>query len=105
MLSQVLQLGPPLHCLHYPATKLKPIGHDVQDLSLLHERSGVQTPSPDKAYPPRHEVQLSALWSVHYLQGSRHCSVQLLFTNLNPARHSVQLPFVQFLHLGGQTLH
>jgi hypothetical protein len=104
-LSQVLQFYPPLHGLHSPTTKLKLIGHDVQDLLELHERSGAQTPLASRAYPPMHELQLSGLFSEHYLHGSLHCSVQLLLTNLNPGRHSIQFPLVQFLHLGGQILH
>jgi hypothetical protein len=104
-LSQVLQFGPPLHCLHSPTTKLKPIGHEVQDLSALHARSGAQTPLASRAYPPMHEVQFSGLFSEHSLQGSLHCSVQLLLINLNPCLHSRQFPLVQFLHLGGHFLH
>ena len=106
MLSHVLQFCPPLHGLHSPVTKLKPIGHEVHDLLELHVRSGAQTPvAGSRVYPPRHEVQLSAFFSVHSWHGSLHCSVQLLLFNLNPGLHSVQAPLMQFLHLGGQGLH
>jgi hypothetical protein len=92
-LSQVRQFGPPLHFLHSPATKLNPIGQEVQFLFSLHERSGLQTPlAGSRAYPPMHEVQLSAFVYEHSLHGSLHCSVQLLLTNLNPGLHSLHVP-------------
>jgi hypothetical protein len=105
-LSQVLQFYPPLHALHSPETKLYPITQAVHDLLLLHERSGLQAPvALSQVNPPTHEVQFVACFSVHYLHGSRHCSVQLLLINLNPGLQSLQVPLAQVLHLGGHGLH
>lgn len=42
-ISQTLQLSPPKHFSQMPAKRLNPIGHEVQFLGVLHDKSAVQT--------------------------------------------------------------
>lgn len=84
--SQVLQFAPPLHCKQTPKAKLYPTAHEVQFLFVLQERSGLQT-SPFKLYPPTQEEHLDGSDAKQSLQGSLHCGIQVLLTNLSPGLH------------------